>query len=76
MLTMPGYAACFASLWESNVAVAIMRAPGSSDAVKEVAVKEDTVKEDEGIQPEAPSENGAEEAPKGAGEEGTEPKEA
>ena len=40
------------------------------------AVKEDAVKEDEGIQPEAPSENGAEEAPKGAGEEGTEPKEA
>ncbi len=40
------------------------------------AVKEDAVKEDEGIQPEAPSESGAEEAPKGAGEEGTEPKEA
>ena len=38
----------------------------------------DAVKEDEGIQPEAPapSESGAEEAPKGAGEEGTEPKEA
>ncbi|MCH8834490.1 MAG: DNA-directed RNA polymerase subunit omega [Proteobacteria bacterium] len=36
----------------------------------------DAVKEDEGIQPEAPSENGAEEAPTGAGEEGTEPKEA
>ena len=36
----------------------------------------DAVKEDEGIQPEAPSENGAEEAPMGAGEEGTEPKEA
>jgi DNA-directed RNA polymerase subunit omega len=36
----------------------------------------DAVKEDEGIQPEAPSENGAEEAPKGAGEERTEPKEA
>ena len=44
--------------------------------MKEDAVKEDAVKEDEGIQPEAPSENGAEEAPKGAGEEGTEPKEA
>ncbi len=40
------------------------------------AVNEDAVKEDEGIQPEAPSESGAEEAPKGAGEEGTEPKEA
>ncbi len=40
------------------------------------AVKEDAVKEDEGIQPEAPSENGAEETPMGAGEEGTEPKEA
>ena len=36
----------------------------------------DAVKEDEGVQPEAPSESGAEEAPKGAGEEGTEPKEA
>ncbi len=36
----------------------------------------DAVKEDEGIQPEAPPENGAEEAPMGAGEEGTEPKEA
>ncbi len=36
----------------------------------------DAVKEDEGIEPEAPSENGAEEAPMGAGEEGTEPKEA
>ncbi len=36
----------------------------------------DAVKEDEGIEPEAPPENGAEEAPKGAGEEGTEPKEA
>ena len=35
----------------------------------------DAVKEDEGIQPEAPSENGAEEAPMGAGEERTEPKE-
>ncbi len=40
------------------------------------AVKEDAVKEDEGIQPETPSESGAEEAPMGAGEEGTEPKEA
>ena len=47
-----------------------------ADAVNEDAVKEDAVKEDEGIQPEAPSESGAEEAPKGAGEEGTEPKEA
>ena len=46
------------------------------DAVKEEAVKEDAVKEDEGIQPETPSESGAEEAPMGAGEEGTEPKEA
>ncbi len=36
----------------------------------------DAVKEDEGIEPEAPPKNGAEEAPKGAGEEGTEPKEA
>ncbi len=36
----------------------------------------DAVKEDEAIQPEAPSENGAKEAPMGAGEEGTEPKEA
>ncbi len=36
----------------------------------------DAVKDDEGIQPEAPAENGAEEAPMGAGEEGTEPKEA
>ena len=36
----------------------------------------DAVKEDEGVEPEAPPENGAEEAPKGAGEEGTEPKEA
>ncbi len=36
----------------------------------------DAVKEDEGIQPEAPSKNGAEEAPMGPGEEGTEPKEA
>lgn len=38
MLTMPGYAECFTSLWESNVAVAIMRAAGSSDAVKELGV--------------------------------------
>ncbi|MFQ5618158.1 MAG: DNA-directed RNA polymerase subunit omega [Rhodospirillales bacterium] len=36
----------------------------------------DAVKEDKSIEPEAPSENGAEEAPMGAGEEGTEPKEA
>ncbi|MCH8213501.1 MAG: DNA-directed RNA polymerase subunit omega [Proteobacteria bacterium] len=36
----------------------------------------DAVKEDEGIQPEAPSENVAGEAPMGAGEERTEPKEA
>ena len=36
----------------------------------------EAVKEDEGVEPEAPSENGAEEAPMGAGEEGTEPKEA
>jgi DNA-directed RNA polymerase subunit omega len=36
----------------------------------------DAVKEDEGVQPEAPSESGAEEASKGVGEEGTEPKEA
>ena len=36
----------------------------------------DAVKEDEGIEPETPSENGAETAPTGAGEEGTEPKEA
>ncbi len=36
----------------------------------------DAVKEDEGVEPEAPPENGAEEAPKGAGEEGTETKEA
>ncbi len=36
----------------------------------------DAVKEDEAIQPEAPSENGADEAPTGAGEEGTKPKEA
>jgi DNA-directed RNA polymerase subunit omega len=47
-----------------------------AEAVKEDAVKEDAVKEDEGIQPETPSESGAEEAPMGAGEEGTEPKEA
>ncbi len=36
----------------------------------------DAVNEDEGVQPEGPSENGAEEAPMDAGEEGTEPKEA
>ena len=38
MLTMPGYAGCFTSLWESNVAMAIMRAAGSSDAVKTLGV--------------------------------------
>lgn len=38
MLTMPGYAECFASLWESKVAMAIMRATGSSDAVKDAGV--------------------------------------
>ena len=36
----------------------------------------DAVKEDEGVEPEAPPESGAEDAPKGAGEDGTEPKEA
>ncbi len=36
----------------------------------------DAVKEGEGVEPEAPPENGAEEAPTGAGEDGTEPKEA
>ena len=35
----------------------------------------DAVKEDDGIEPETPSENGAETAPTGTGEEGTEPKE-
>ena len=36
----------------------------------------DAVKEDEGVEPEAPPESGAEDAPKGAGEDGTETKEA
>ena len=60
----------------ANIPKTDMAFEDDADAVKEDAVKEDAVKEDEGIQPEAPSESGAEEAPKGAGEEGTEPKEA
>ena len=35
---MPAYAGCFANLWESNVAMAIMRATGSSEAVKQLGV--------------------------------------
>ncbi len=53
-------------------------APAADTADGDLAFEDDAdaVKEDEAIQPEAPSENGAEEAPMGAGEEGTEPKEA
>jgi len=38
MLTMPGYAQCFKSLWESNIAIAVMRATGSAEAVKQLGV--------------------------------------
>ena len=53
-------------------------APAADIPDTDMVFKDDAeaVKEDEGVEPEAPSENGAEEAPMGAGEEGTEPKEA
>lgn len=53
-------------------------APAADIPNRDMAFEDDAdaVKEDEGIDPEAPSENGAEDAPTGAGEEGTEPKEA
>ena len=53
-------------------------APAADIPNRDMAFEDDAdaVKEDEGIDPEAPSEDGAEETPTGAGEEGTEPKEA
>ncbi len=53
-------------------------APAADIPNTEMAFEDDTdaVKEDEGIQPEAPSENGAQDPLEGAAEEGTKPKEA
>ena len=55
------------------------RPPAAADILNtDMVFKDDAdaVKEDEGVEAEAPPENSAAEAPKGAGEEGTEPKEA